>query len=95
MDPTVGQRVYAPQQQAFLAAPEDRYVTAAETTAREIDVAVRDIVAKAQARALEILGRVRGDLDAGATLLLTKETLTVDEFPPLRATEEKARQAAE
>ncbi|MDR3511612.1 MAG: ATP-dependent zinc metalloprotease FtsH [Caulobacteraceae bacterium] len=94
MDPTVGQRVYAPQQQSFLAMPEDRYVTAAETTAREIDVAVRDIVERGQKTATEILERLRADLDAGASLLLTRETVTADEFPPLRATAEKARRTA-
>jgi cell division protease FtsH len=86
MDPTVGQRVYAPQPQAFLGGPQDRYVTAAETTAREIDVAVRDIVAKADRQALAILATLRAELDAGVAILLTKETLTADEFPALRPT---------
>ncbi len=92
MDPTVGQRVYAPPPQTFLGQPQDRYVNAAEATAREIDVAVRDIVAKAQARADAILVERRADLDAGAGLLLTRETLTVDEFPAL--TSAPARDAA-
>jgi cell division protease FtsH len=83
MDATVGQRVYAPPPQAFLAQPQDRYVTAAEETAREIDLAVRDIVDRAQRRALDILGGLRSELDAGVSLLLTKETLTAEEFPAL------------
>jgi cell division protease FtsH len=83
MDPTVGQRVYAPQPQPFLGAPEDRYASAAEATGREIDLAVRDIVAQGEKRALEVLQRRRADLDAGADLLVARETLTVAEFPAL------------
>jgi cell division protease FtsH len=85
MDPTVGERVYAPPPQPFLGLPQDRHASAAETTAREIDVAVRDIVADGERRAAEILLRRRSDLDTGAALLLKKETLSADEFPPLRS----------
>ncbi|MGA0603179.1 ATP-dependent zinc metalloprotease FtsH [Caulobacter sp. KR2-114] len=85
MDATVGERVYAPHPQAFLLAPEDRYVAAAEGTAREIDLAVRRIIDAAQVVAAGVLVRRRADLDAGAELLLTRETLTGDEFPALRA----------
>ncbi len=92
MDPTVGQRVYAPQPQPFLGGPQDRYVTAAETTAREIDVAVRDIVAQGEKRALDILATLRSELDAGVGLLLTRETLTAEEFPALRPTPGTPRQ---
>jgi cell division protease FtsH len=94
MDPTVGQRVYAPQPQAFLPLPQDRHASAAEATAREIDVAVRDIVAGAEKRALEVLEQRRAELNAGAGVLLIKETLTADEYPPLRGVARKARQAA-
>jgi cell division protease FtsH len=94
MDPTIGERVYAPQPQSFLGAPQDRYVAAAEATAREIDIAVRDIVAAAQKSALDVLKRRRQDLEDGAQLLLSKETLTAEEFPPLRLPGGKPRQAA-
>jgi cell division protease FtsH len=94
MDPTVGQRVYAPQPQSFLAMPQDRYETAAEATAREIDLAVRGIVEAGEKTAVEILTRVRSDLDTGASLLLTRETLTADVFAPLRGTSEKVRRTA-
>lgn len=40
MDETVGQRTYAPKPQAFVAAPQDTIVAAAEATGREIDLAV-------------------------------------------------------
>jgi cell division protease FtsH len=95
MDPTVGQRVYAPPPQPFLLpAPQDRYINAAETTAREIDIAVRDIVSNAEARAEDILRRRRADLEAGAALLLTHETITVADFPAIGRPPEPKPQGA-
>ena len=84
MDLTLGQRTYAPQAHPFLAGPQDQFVSAAQATAREIDLAVRDLVATADVRAGEILQRRRADLDSGADLLLRQETLTAEEFEPLR-----------
>ena len=84
MDATVGQRTYASRPQSFLAAAQDRLVSAAEAPAREIDLAVRDLIEAAGARAREILGNRRRDLDAGVVLLIQKETLTAEEFEPLR-----------
>ena len=60
-------------------------VRTAEATAREIDVAVRDIVAEAFRRATETLQARRDDLEKGVELLLTRETLTAEEFPALRS----------
>jgi cell division protease FtsH len=57
MDPKVGQRTYAPRPQTFLAAAQDTAVSAAEATAREIDLAVRDLIEEADARARAILER--------------------------------------
>jgi len=85
MDEKVGQRTYAPEPQPFMPAPMSSHVQAAEITTREIDVAVRDLLAKAFDRAREILQKQRGDLDAGAELLLKRETLTADDFPPIRS----------
>jgi len=54
-----------------------------EETAREIDVAVRDIVKSAYDSALAILSRQRSVLESGAKRLLEKETLAeaeLDEF---------------
>ena len=48
-----------------------------------MDVAVRNLVDDAFARALEILSARRGDLGAGAGLLLERETLTAADFPPM------------
>jgi cell division protease FtsH len=54
-----------------------------EETAREIDVAVREIVAAAHDKALAILRRDKAKLERGAALLLKKETLTEDELKEL------------
>ena len=84
MDATVGLRVYTPAPQPFLGLPQARESAAAEASAREIDLAVRDIVGRAAERALEILVRRRADLEAGVRLLIEKESLTAEEFAPLR-----------
>ena len=84
MDDTVGQRTYAPPQ-TVLPMTAAQQVQAAEATAREIDIAVRDLLGKAFQRAQEILHARRRDLDAGAQLLLKRETVTVDDFPPIRS----------
>ena len=67
MDETLGQRTYAPAPQPFLTGTTANRFEAAEVTAREIDVAVRDILAHAFERATEILRSRRADLDQGAT----------------------------
>ena len=84
MDATVGQRTYAPRPQAFLPAMQDTVVSAAEATAREIDLAVRDLVEAGGACARAILEKRRADLEAGVELLIARETLTVEEFAALR-----------
>jgi cell division protease FtsH len=55
-----------------------------EATAREVDIAVRTLIAEAYAEALAILTARRADLERGAALLLERESLTPDDFPPLR-----------
>lgn len=84
MDEKIGQRTYAPAPQPFMPTPAASHVQAAEVTTREIDVAVRDLLANAFDRARDILRARRADLEAGAQLLLKRETLTADDFPPLR-----------
>ena len=84
MDDNIGQRTYARPPQSFLPGLPTDHVEAAETTAREIDVAVRDIIAGAFERATDILRSRRSDLEEGVKLLLTRETLTVEEFPTIR-----------
>ncbi len=83
MDDNIGQRTYATTPQSFLpGAPRDR-IEAAEITAREIDIAVRDLIAAAFKQATEILQVRRSDLEKGVELLLARETLTADEFSPI------------
>lgn len=54
-----------------------------EQTAREVDLGIRALLDEAYGRAKVLLDSRRGDLDAGAHLVLQKETLTPAEFPPL------------
>ncbi|MFY0989718.1 ATP-dependent zinc metalloprotease FtsH [Halomonas sp. C05BenzN] len=80
-----GQVVYEEERQAFLG---DSYGMSqpreySEETAREIDLAVRQLVDAAYVRAMEVLADRRDDLLAGAALLLERETLTAAEFPPM------------
>jgi cell division protease FtsH len=55
-----------------------------EETAREIDVAVRDIVRSAYDKTLAILNRQRAVLESGAQRLLDKETLAEEELEEFR-----------
>ncbi len=61
-----------------------------EETAREIDLAVRDIVKKALDSALEILARRRDVLERGAESLLRRETLSAEELRALMDAPSKA-----
>lgn len=54
-----------------------------EQTAREIDLGIRALLDEAYHRTQALLESRRSDLDAGARLLLEKETLTPEEFPAL------------
>jgi cell division protease FtsH len=85
MDAKVGQRTYASRPQTFLQAAQDTVVSAAELTGREIDLAVRDLVEAGDACARAILEKHRRDLDEGVAILIARETLTAEEFAPLRA----------
>lgn len=64
----------------FDARPKDY----SEETAREVDLAVRALIAESYGRATAILTARKADLLAGAAMLLTLESLTPDDFPPLR-----------
>ena len=55
-----------------------------DQTAHEIDIAVREHVEAARARAVGILRDNREALDEGAALLLAHETLTGDELPKVK-----------
>ena len=55
-----------------------------EATAREVDLAMRELVEEAYGEARRILQERKQDLDRGAALLLEKETLTPAEFPAMK-----------
>jgi cell division protease FtsH len=90
----LGQVTFEDQPQPFLQGPAGAYGQDrrySEETAREIDVAVRDIVAKAFDKAIDILTAKRALLERAAARLLEKETLTEAE---LRLINEPTRTAA-
>ena len=68
----------------FLGVPVAQQREYSEETAREIDIAVRDIVHTAFDRAVVILTRERDVLERGAKLLLEKETLAEPELAGLK-----------
>ena len=84
MDPKVGQRTYRQASQPFLPGAPTGRIEAAEVTAREIDVAVRDALANAFKQASDILQSRHSDLEKGVELLLKRETVTAEEFPAIR-----------
>jgi cell division protease FtsH len=84
MDAKVGQRTYAPKPQSFIPAAQDAVVSAAEETAREIDLAVRELIEAGDVCAREILEKRRTDLETGVGLLIANETVTAEQFAPLR-----------
>jgi cell division protease FtsH len=85
MSDELGQAVYEPERHAFLgeAALSMAPKGYSEETAREIDVAVKDLVDKAFDTATHLLTERQKDLVNGAALLLEHETLTPKDFPPL------------
>lgn len=97
MDETVGHVVYGEPTNAFLGpraliAPESRVYS--EATAREIEGAVRNLVAAALKRAVAILTRNRTALDDGARLLQERETLTREQLPAVTLAEPQPQSAA-
>ncbi len=81
----LGHVAYEEERSPFLAGipgPAPREYS--EETAREIDIAVREIVKAAYDKALAILARERATLERGAQQLLEKETLGEDEIAALK-----------
>ncbi len=66
--------------EGFVSAPRDH----SEATAREVDLAVRGLIATAYSRARTLLEAHRADLETGAAMLLERETITPEDFAPLR-----------
>ncbi|WGV20679.1 ATP-dependent zinc metalloprotease FtsH [Pseudomonas putida] len=86
MSPALGQAVLERQQAGYLGDSVLRQERKdySEQTAREIDLAVRGLLEEAYGQARALLEQRRNDLDAGARLLLAKETITPEEFPALQ-----------
>ena len=61
---------------------EPREKDYSDETAREIDVALKELIEDSYVRAKALLLEHRPLLDQGARLLLEKETLTPEDFPP-------------
>jgi cell division protease FtsH len=91
MLPELGNIAYDTEPQGFLGGPAQALQrrTYSEETAREIDCALRAVVADAFARARRVLERSRPVLDEGARLLLAKETLDEGDLAALFARVEK------
>ncbi|HUD50074.1 ATP-dependent zinc metalloprotease FtsH [Parvibaculum sp.] len=86
MAPELGQAVLEAQHSAYLGDGmlNVRDKDYSEATAREIDLAVRKLIDEAYGRARDVLEARSSDLEAGAKLLLAKESITPDDFPQLR-----------
>ncbi|MBT5676003.1 MAG: cell division protein FtsH, partial [Rhodospirillaceae bacterium] len=86
-DETLGQMSYESEPSPFLGQIPGmvRQRDFSEETAREIDCAVRDLVAAAFERAATLLAAHRAQLDAGAAALLKQETLSQAELSEIVA----------
>jgi cell division protease FtsH len=84
MHEKLGSATYEEKQQPFLGDMAPRgtaHRQYSEETAREIDCAIRELVERARDNALQILSTNRQQLEAGAKLLLERETLLADDLP--------------
>ncbi|QPC43959.1 ATP-dependent metallopeptidase FtsH/Yme1/Tma family protein [Kaustia mangrovi] len=95
MTKELGQPVLEQQRQSYLGdgVMNMREKDYSEETAREVDLAVRKLISEAYERAKSILEEHRADLEKGAALLLEKETITPDDFPPLEQKKDVSRAA--
>ena len=91
---SLGHVAYEEERAPFLGGPLPQgHREYSEETAREIDVAVREIVKAAYEKALGILSREKRALEAWAQKLLEKETLVEAELEELRRSLTSARAA--
>lgn len=98
MTTDVGQAVLEKQSASFLgdaSAGNGSAKDYSEATAREIDLAVRELIDEAYGRAMDLLTSHAGDLGRGAELLLERETITPDDFTPLQRSAKGTSMAAE
>ena len=83
MVPSLGPVTYDNESQSYLGPAAMTRRTFSEETAREIDLAVREIVQNASERCRTLLAQRRQTLEKAARLLLEKETLTDVELKPI------------
>ena len=85
MGETTGQAVLEQLAQPYLNSPfaQSSRKDYSEATARELDLAIRQLLDSAFTRAKDLLVARRADLDAGSRMLLEHETITPEEFPPI------------
>ncbi len=98
MSDDLGHAIYVEDRPLFLDGAAQRLArgdTHSEETAREIDVAVRDLVGAAFDTAMATLKTHRNALDEVAQALLAKETLTAEDLPVLRDEKASHRDVAE
>lgn len=81
MDKELGNRTYAVEVDRFLARAGLERRDISDETGREIDLAVRDLVEQGFARATAILTEKRDALQAGARLLVERESLVAEDLP--------------
>lgn len=89
MDADLGNRTYSAPRQSFLGQPIADMSDVSQETMREIDLAIRTRVEAAFRVAKDILAAHRQELDAGAEQLLEHETLTDQDFEPIRPLTER------
>lgn len=85
MVPELGQAVLEESRSTFLGdnALQMKDKDYSDETAREVDIAVRDLIAEAYKRAGAVLKKRAAELKAGTEMLVKMETLTPDDFPAL------------
>ncbi|MES0880288.1 ATP-dependent zinc metalloprotease FtsH [Roseibium sp. SCP14] len=94
MDTELGNRAYATQRQNFLGQPAGDVAEVSPQTQREIDESIKTRVETALTRAKEVLNAHRSELNEGAELLLSKETLTDQDFPAIKPIAERRESTA-
>jgi cell division protease FtsH len=83
MEATLGEVAYEAETSRFLGLPiEGGRRRFSEETAREIDLAVKALLAEAHATARDILSQRREELDRLAETLLARETLGAEDLAP-------------
>jgi cell division protease FtsH len=84
----IGSVSFEPEPPAYPGYPglAEPRATISDATERELDIAVRDVMAAAQHRARSILFSRRTELEEGAALLLDKETLLEADLKRFRMT---------